>query len=72
VSFSRKGTAVNDYRKAFDAITADPRYLKNLDWGEVRPGHPERTVRAHIAEIELSLEALRPERLPLTESAARR
>jgi hypothetical protein len=50
---------VNDYRKAFDAITADPRYLKNLDWGEARPGHPEGTVRAHIAEIELNLEVLR-------------
>jgi len=50
---------MTDYRKAFDAITADPRYLKNLDWGEARPGHPEGTVRAHIAEIEPNLEALR-------------
>jgi hypothetical protein len=49
-----------DYRKAFDAITADPRYLTNLDWGEPRHGHPEGTVRAHIAEIERNLEVLRP------------
>ncbi|MCE9528528.1 MAG: hypothetical protein K8R36_20990 [Planctomycetales bacterium] len=51
---------MNDYRAALDSITADPRYLKNLDWGEARPGHPEGTVRAHIAEIEPNLEALRP------------
>jgi len=51
---------MSDYRKAFEAITADPRYAKNLDWGEARPGHPEGTVRAHIAEIEPNLETLRP------------
>src|SRR5262245_30897123 len=48
-----------NYRDAFAAITADPRYLANLDWGESRPGHPEGTVRAHIAEIEPNLEALK-------------
>ena len=48
-----------DYRKAFGAVTADPRYLAKLDWGEARPGHPEGTVRAHIAEIEPNLEQLR-------------
>jgi len=51
---------VNDCQKALDAIIDDPRYLKNLDWGEARPGHPEGTVRAHIAELELNLEALSP------------
>jgi hypothetical protein len=50
---------VTDYRKILEAVTADPRYLANLDWGEARPGHPEGTVRAHIAEIEKNLEALR-------------
>ena len=49
-----------DYHKAFDAVTSDPRYLGNLDWGETRPGHTEGTVRAHIAEIEPNLEQLRP------------
>lgn len=49
-----------DYRSAFEAALADPRYLKNLDWGESREGHPEGTVRAHIAEIEGNLETLRP------------
>jgi hypothetical protein len=48
------------YRKAFEAIVADPRYLANLDWGEPRPGHPEGTVRAHVAELEGNLDALRP------------
>lgn len=49
-----------NYRHAFAAITADRRYLANLDWGEPRPGHPEGTVRAHIAELESTLELLRP------------
>jgi hypothetical protein len=48
-----------DYRRAFEAIVADPRYLANLDWGEPRSGHPEGTVRAHIAELEANLETLR-------------
>jgi hypothetical protein len=49
-----------DYHKIIQQITADRRYLANLDWGEARPGHPEGTVRAHIAEIEPNLEILRP------------
>ena len=49
-----------NYHQLFDSVTADPRYLANLDWGEARPGHPEGTVRAHIAEIEPNLEPLRP------------
>ncbi|HEY7330789.1 MAG TPA: hypothetical protein VH592_24320 [Gemmataceae bacterium] len=50
-----------DYRAVFDAIVADLRYQANLDWGEARPGHPEGTVRAHIAEIERNLEVLKPQ-----------
>jgi hypothetical protein len=50
---------MTDYKKIFDAITADLRYQRNLDWGEARPGHPEGTVRAHIAELERNLESLR-------------
>jgi hypothetical protein len=38
-----------DYRSIFDAMVLDPRYLTNLDWGEAREGHPEGTVRVHIA-----------------------
>jgi hypothetical protein len=48
-----------NYSKVFEAISSDARYLANLDWGESRPGHPEGTVRAHIAEIEPNLELLR-------------
>src|SRR5215813_2726777 len=47
------------YTQIFYAITNDPRYLRNLDWGEARPGHPEGTIRAHIAEVEHNLEAVR-------------
>jgi len=49
-----------DYRAIFDSVVADPRYLANLDWGEPRDGHAEGTVRAHIAEIEKNLEAMKP------------
>jgi hypothetical protein len=48
-----------DYKQIFDAITRDARYQRNLDWGEPRPGHPEGTIRAHIAEVDRNLEALR-------------
>jgi hypothetical protein len=48
-----------DYQKAFQHVLSDPRYLANLDWGEVREGHSEGTVRAHISEIEPNLERLR-------------
>jgi hypothetical protein len=51
---------MSDYQKVFQAIRSDPRYIANLDWGDVREGHSEGTVRAHIAEIELNLETLRP------------
>jgi hypothetical protein len=48
-----------EYKAAFEAIVRDPRYQRNLDWGEPRSGHPEGTVRAHLAELELNLESLR-------------
>lgn len=48
-----------DYRSIFEALVLDPRYAANLDWGEAREGHPEGTIRAHIAEIEGNLDALR-------------
>jgi hypothetical protein len=44
-----------DYQAAFEAVIQDPRYQQNLDWGEPRAGHPEGTVRAHIAELERNL-----------------
>ena len=36
------------------------RVQADLDWGEAGAGRPEGTVRAHIAELERNLEALRP------------
>ena len=47
------------YKEMFDAITRDARYLANLEWGSQRAGHPEGTIRAHIAEVERNLEQLR-------------
>src|SRR5579863_4220623 len=54
------GNKMADYQKVFEGVLMDARHVSNLDWGESRPGHPEGTVRAHIAEIEPNLEALRP------------
>jgi hypothetical protein len=54
-----------DYEGMFQRVVDDARYQKNLDWGEPRAGHPEGTVRAHLAEIEPNLERLKPR---LTES----
>ena len=41
-------------------IITDARYLKNIEYGEPRPGHPEGKVKYHIADLEENLEALRP------------
>jgi hypothetical protein len=49
---------VADYKQMLARITRDARYQRNLDWGKARPGHPEGTIRAHIAELERNLEAL--------------
>ena len=50
---------MNPYRSIFESILQDPRYQASLDWGEPRSGHPEGTVRAHIAELDTNLERLR-------------
>jgi len=47
-------------KEIVEQITADPRYRKNVEYGEPRPGHPEGKVRNHIAELEANLEALAP------------
>jgi hypothetical protein len=41
-------------------VMADPRYLTNIEYGQPRSGHPEGTVKAHIAELEANLDALKP------------
>jgi hypothetical protein len=48
-----------EYKSAFDAIVQDPRYQINVDWGQPRSGHPEGTVRSHIAELERNLKLIR-------------
>ncbi len=46
------------YQELLNRIRNDSRYLANLDWGKPRNGHPEGTVRAHIAELETNLARL--------------
>jgi hypothetical protein len=41
-------------------IVSDPRYLKNIEYGEPRSGHPEGKVKYHIAELEEILEKFAP------------
>jgi hypothetical protein len=50
---------MNQFERIFAAITFDARYQANLDWGQPRRGHPEGTVRAHIAELEGNLHRYR-------------
>ena len=57
-----------DYRAILRVIQHDPRYQRNLDWGEPRPGHPEGSIRAHLAELEANIDRLRP-RLSETDAA---
>ena len=42
------------------SVTTDSRYLKNIEYGKPRPGHPEGKVKFHITELEANLEKLRP------------
>jgi hypothetical protein len=41
-------------------MMSDPRYQKNIEYGEPRSGHPEGKVKYHIADMEENLEKLRP------------
>jgi hypothetical protein len=60
--FYRRGSerSISICQNIFERIVADPRYQANLDWGKARAGHPEGTVRAHLAEIEPNLDRLKP------------
>ena len=51
--------SASDYQRVLAGIMAHPQYLSNLDWGKPRRGHPEGTLRAHIAELERNLVTLR-------------
>jgi hypothetical protein len=41
-----------------EKIMGDPRYQKNIEYGEPRSGHPEGKVKYHIVELEENLEKL--------------
>ncbi|MEZ5939859.1 MAG: hypothetical protein R3C18_00620 [Planctomycetaceae bacterium] len=49
---------MTNYQSILDTILADARYQRNLDWGAPRKGHPEGSIRAHIAELERNLAVL--------------
>jgi len=53
-------------KEIVEKVTADPRYKKNVEYGEPRLGHPEGKVKSHISELEINLEKLKP-RLPKPE-----
>jgi len=41
-----------------EKIMSDARYLKNIEYGEPRSGHPEGKIKFHIQELEENLEKL--------------
>jgi len=45
--------------KIIEIIKMDPRYLKNIEYGEPRLGHPEGQVKFHIADLENNLERIK-------------
>lgn len=47
-------------KETVEKVITDPRYAKNVEYGEPRSGHPEGKVKAHIADLEANLEALKP------------
>ena len=56
---SVSGNAMN-FQTLYQHLARDLRCQRNLDWGEPRHGHPEGSVRAHVAEVDRNVEALRP------------
>lgn len=46
-------------KEFIEKIKADPRYQRNIEYGEPRSGHPEGKVKFHIADLEANLELLR-------------
>jgi hypothetical protein len=51
----KKSSGIKDI---VEKIMTDPRYLKNIEYGEPRAGHPEGKIKFHIAELEKNLEKL--------------
>lgn len=51
-------------REIVEQIVSDSRYLKNIEYGKPRSGHPEGKVKHHIAELEENLEAMKARGIP--------
>jgi len=45
-------------KEIVEKIMADPRYQKNIEYGQPRSGHPEGKVKFHITELEENLNTL--------------
>jgi hypothetical protein len=45
-------------KEIVEKILADPRYQRNIEYGEPRSGHPEGRIKFHIADLENNLERL--------------
>ena len=45
-------------KEIIERIISDPCYLKNIEYGKPRSGHPEGKVKYHIADLEENLEKL--------------
>ena len=52
---------MTNYEEILNSLRSDPAYEANLDWGKPRSGHPEGSIRKHIAELESNLERLKPQ-----------
>ncbi len=49
-----------DMKDIVTRVIADARYLKNIEYGEPRSGHPEGKVKYHLADLDANLEKLAP------------
>jgi hypothetical protein len=49
------------WKQIYECVIADPRYLKNIEYGTPRPGHAEGKVSAHIRDLDANLGKLRTE-----------
>jgi len=47
-------------QKIVEQVKSDRRYIRNVEYGKPRSGHPEGKVKFHIAELEVNLEKLTP------------
>lgn len=45
-------------KEILEKILADPRYQRNIEYGEPRSGHPEGRIKFHIVDLERNLERL--------------